>query len=392
MSTQSNILLRSMRQLVPNRETSAILSAMGISYWAYDPIAEELCWQRTDADSIRGYRLAKLSILNALQYYLQPDRKRFMQIISDALEHGLSAPARVTMKTEAGLRTYDLAAARSPDKTTPLVIGVMREHTQETGAGTELPNMLPALSHAFLSASGAVLITDNKGIIRSANARFLKLFAVGTAKQIIGRDARTVPNFIGKKLAEAYSDMLTDKTAVQGTLKLAHAPGAPIEIQFGLHPLALDNTNGGSIFIGEVSAKSMEIAATDVLDAVPTPILVIDLGSHRIKYANKSGRGELGLSPNQIGIEKLSDTLLSAKDVRDLSLVLEKVGWDAGRVWQVNSYIGLKRHYRIRTCFLGDRAQRLVVLEFLPVRLEKDRPGNEKAQNFFSRLLEMSFG
>lgn len=381
-----------MRQLVPNRETSAILSTMGISYWAYDPIAEELCWQRPDTTSIRGYRLAKLSILKALQYYLQPDRKHFMQMISDALEHGLSAPARVTMKTETGLRTYDLAAARFPEKTTPLVIGVMREHTPEPATNAELSNMLPALSHAFLSATGAVLITDHKGVVRSANHQFLKLFAIRNAKQIIGRDARTIPNFIGKKLAEAYADMLMDKTAVQGTLKLPHAPGAPIEVQYGLYPLALDYANGGSIFLGEIAAKSMEIAAADILDAVPAPILVIDLGSHRIRYANKSGRGELGLSPTQIGIERLSDTLLSEKDVRDLTLVLEKVGWDAGRVWQVQSYIGLKRHYRIRTCFLGDREHRQVVLEFLPVRLEKDKPGNEKAQNFFSRLLEMSFG
>ena len=74
-----------------------------------------------------------------------------------------------------------------------------------------------------------------------------------------------------------------------------------------------------------------------------------------------------------------------------MTLVLDKVGWDAGRVWQVQSHIGLKRHYRIRTCFIGKQSSRQIVLEFLPVRLEKDKPGNEKAQNFFSRLLDMSF-
>jgi PAS domain-containing protein len=178
---------------------------------------------------------------------------------------------------------------------------------------------------------------------------------------------------------------------VQGTLKLPQAAGEPVEVLYDLHPMALDNPNGGIIFAGELAANSMEISASEVLDAVPTPILVADLDSRRIKYANKAGRGELGLSARQIGTERLSDTLMSANDVRDLTLVLDKVGWDAGRVWQVQSHIGLKRHYRIRTCFIGKQSARQIVLEFLPVRLEKDKPGNEKAQNFFTRLLDMSF-
>ncbi len=116
--------------------------------------------------------------------------------------------------------------------------------------------------------------------------------------------------------------------------------------------------------MGKIAAASTEIAATEVLDTVPTPILVADLNSRQIKYANKAGRGELGLSATQIGTERLSDKLMNSKDVRDLALVMDRVGWDAGRVWQVESHIGLKRHYRIRTCFIGNQSERQVVLEF----------------------------
>ena len=98
MPTEVNVLIRSMRQLVPNPETSAILTAMGVSYWAYDPVAEELCWQRTDPTSVRGYRLAKLSIHKALHFYIQRDRTRFLQVISNAVEHGLSQTTRVTCR------------------------------------------------------------------------------------------------------------------------------------------------------------------------------------------------------------------------------------------------------------------------------------------------------
>jgi PAS domain-containing protein len=330
--------------------------------------------------------------MKALQYYPQPDRTRFMQLISDAVEHGLSAPARVTMKTDTGLKTFDLVAARILAKTSPLVVGVMRECPPEADAPVELPNILPGISQAFMSASSAVLITDSKGVVRSANQQFLKLFAIKNAQQIVGRDVRTIANHLGKKLTTSFSDMLSGNAPVRGTLKLQNVPGVSIEVLFELYPLALDHVNGGAVFVGEVADASMETTATEILDTVPTPILVVDLGSRCIKYANKAGRGELGLSAAQIGRERLSDTLLSATDVRDLSLVLDKVGWDAGRVWQVQSHIGLKRHYRIRSCFIGDRELRQVVLEFLPVRVEKDKPANEKAQNFFSRLLEMSFG
>jgi PAS domain-containing protein len=391
MSTDINILLRAMRQLIPNAETNAILSTMGVSYWAYDPIAEELCWQRTDATSVQGYRLAKMSIKKALQFYIPADRTRFLRLISGAVEHGLSAPDRVTMKTDTGKKTFDLVAARVTRKATPLIVGLMRGVAPDAPSQVERPSLLPSLSHVFVSASSAVLITDNKGVVRSANRQFLQLFDIKHGQQIIGRDARTISNHLGKKLTAAFTDMLTASSSVQGSLKLPQTTGAQIEVLFNLHPLALDNPNGGSIFVGEIAAASQEIAATEVLDAVPTPILVADLNSRRIKYANKAGRGELGLSTKQIGTERLSDKLMNANDVRDLTLVMDRVGWDAGRVWQVESHVGLKRHYRIRTCFIGDQTERQIVLEFLPVRLEKDKPANEKAQNFFARLLDLSF-
>ncbi|WJS06183.1 PAS domain-containing protein [Roseibium aggregatum] len=391
MSTEVNILIRSMRQLVPNPETSAILTAMGVSYWAYDPVAEELCWQRSDPTSVRGYRLAKLSIQRALQYYIQRDRTRFLQVISNAVEHGLSQTTRVTMKTDGGHKSYDLVASRISGKPAFLIIGLMKECAPEAPVNAELPDILQNLSNVFISNSSAVLITDNKGVVHSANRQFLKLFGISNAKQVVGRDARTIPNYIGKKLAGSFAEMLRSRLASKGTLKLPQAVGDPVEVLYDLHPMALDDPNGGIIFAGELAANSVEISANEVLDAVPTPILVADLDSRRIKYANKAGRGELGLSAKQIGTERLSDTLMSANDVRDLTLVLDKVGWDAGRVWQVQSHIGLKRHYRIRTCFIGKQSSRQIVLEFLPVRLEKDKPGNEKAQNFFSRLLDMSF-
>ena len=391
MSTEVNILIRSMRQLVPNPETSAILSAMGVSYWAYDPVAEELCWQRTDPTSVRGYRLAKLSIHRALQYYVQRDRTRFLQVISNAVEHGLSQTTRVTMKTDGSLKSYDLVASRISGKPAFLIIGLMKECLPEAPVNADLPDILQNLSNVFISNASAVLITDNKGVVRSANRQFLKLFGINNAKQIVGRDARTIPNYIGKKLASAFAEILRSNFASKGTLKLPRSEGEPVEVLYDLHPMVLDNPNGGIIFAGELATHSMEISASEVLDAVPTPILVADLDSRRIKYANKAGRGELGLSARQIGTERLSDTLMSANDVRDLTLVLDKVGWDAGRVWQVQSHIGLKRHYRIRTCFIGKQSSRQVVLEFLPVRLEKDKPGNEKTQNFFTRLLDMSF-
>ncbi|TYC69091.1 PAS domain-containing protein [Stappia sp. BW2] len=391
MSTEVNVLIRSMRQLVPNPETSAILTAMGVSYWAYDPVAEELCWQRTDPTSVRGYRLAKLSIQKALNYYVQRDRTRFLKVISNAVEHGLSQTTRVTMKADGRLKSYDLVASRISGKPAFLIIGLMKECPPEAPVNAELPDILENLSSIFVSHASAVMITDTKGVVRSANRQFLKLFGISNAKQIVGRDARTIPNHIGKKLALAFTDILRSSLASQGTLKLPQSTGEAVDILYDLHPMALDNPNGGIIFAGELAAHSMEISASEVLDAVPTPILVADLDSRRIKYANKAGRGELGLSPRQIGTERLSDTLMSANDVRDLTLVLDKVGWDAGRVWQVQSHIGLKRHYRIRTCFIGKQSARQIVLEFLPVRLEKDKPGNEKAQNFFTRLLDMSF-
>lgn len=389
MPNDINSLLRAMRQLVPNPETNAILSTMGVWYWAYDPVSEELCWQRTDVTSVRGYGWAKMPIQKALQYYVPSDRTRFLQIICGAVEHGFSTLDRVTMKTDTGLATYDLVAARVTGKSAPLIVGLMKE-IRETSENAELPNLLPILSQVFVSTSSAVLITDHKGVIRAANRQFLKLFDIKHAKQIIGRDARTISNHLGKKLVLAFTDTLTANSPVKGTLKLLRTTGEPIEVLFGLYPFTLENPNGGSIFVGEVLAASEEIAATEVLNAVPTPILVADLNSRRIKYANKAGRGELGLSAAQIGAERLSDKLMSAKDVRDLTLVMDNVGWDAGRVWQVESHIGLKRHYRIRTCFIGDQAERQIVLEFLPVRLEKDKPANEKARNFFSRLFDLN--
>jgi len=177
----------------------------------------------------------------------------------------------------------------------------------------------------------------------------------------------------------------------QGALYQPQETGARTEISFVLQPLALENPIGGCIFVGDISTGSQEVPANVILDAVPTPILVADLNSRRIKYANKSGRGELGLSATQLGAERLSDKLLTPSDVRDLFQVVEQVGWDAGRVWQVQSHIGLQRHYRIRTCFIGNPADRQIVLEFLPVRKAADKPANEKAQSFLTRLLELNF-
>jgi PAS domain-containing protein len=391
LPTEVNTLLRSMKQLVPNPETCAILSTVGVSYWAYDPVAEEICWQRTDATSAKGYRLVKFSLRNALEYYAQPDRKRFLLLLSDAIEHGLSSPLTATMKTDAGLKTFEIVAARLAGKSIPLVVGVMRECSPEAPKRDELPDMLSNLAHALASVTSAILVTDRNGVIRSANRQFLKLFTVKNSKQIIGRDVRTIPNLLGKKLPATFTKMLADKTLTQGVLKLPDDTGVAKELLFDLHPLALENPKGGCIFVGEVGADSQALPAADILDAVPTPILVADLNSRRIKYANNAGRGELGLSARQIGSERLSDKLMSPTDVRDLARVLDTVGWDAGRVWQVQSHIGLKRHYRIRTCFIGDKSERQIILEFLPVRKETDKPANEKAQNFFSRLLDMNF-
>ncbi|MFC6658128.1 PAS domain-containing protein [Roseibium salinum] len=390
MSSSINLLLRSMRQLVPNPETSAILASVGVSYWAYDPIAEEICWQQLDADSFRGYRVAKLAIKRALDHYAPADRRRFLQVISDAVEHGFSTPARVTMTTELGQRSYDLAAARIIGKTSPLVIGLMKECQPEASASNELPNILQTLSNAFAVTSSAVLVADRNGVVRSANRQFLKLFSISDSKQIVGRDVRTIPNHLGKLVA-AIGNLLAGHAVAAGSLKHVRKDGTTAEIVFQINPFAIDLPFGGVIFVGELSSDSLEIDAAEVLDAVPTPILVADLNSRRIKYANKVGRGELGLSATQIGTERLTDKLMSAADVRDLSLVLDNVGWDAGRVWQIESYVGLKRHYRIRSCFIGEAASRQVILEFLPARAGKDTPANEKAQNFFSRLLEMSF-
>jgi len=165
---------------------------MGVSYWAYDPIAEEVCWQKPDAASVKGYRLAKFSIQQALEHYAQSDRKRFLQVISDAIEHGMSQSITATMKTEAGLKTIDIVATRLLGKSRPLVIGVMREASQEVPGKIELPNFLPGLAHALASASSAILVTDRKGVVRSANGQFLKVFSVKNARQIIGRDVRTI--------------------------------------------------------------------------------------------------------------------------------------------------------------------------------------------------------
>lgn len=392
MSTDISVLLRSLRQLVPNAETSAILSMMGVSYWAYDPIAEEVCWQSPDATSVRGYRLAKFSIQQALQYYAQSDRKRFLQILIEAVEHGMSPPITATMNTDIGLKTFDIVAARLLGKSRPLVIGVMRETSSEAPGKIELPNFLPGLSHALASASSAILVTDRKGVVRSANRQFLKVFSVRNARQIIGRDVRTIPNLVGKKLAASFSEVLAKNSVVKDALNQPQETGGLREVSFVLQPLALENPIGGCIFVGELGTDAQEVPANEILDAVPTPILVADLNSRRIKYANKSGRGELGLSVGQLGTERLSDKLLSPTDVRDLTQVVDQVGWDAGRVWQVHSHIGLKRHYRIRTCFIGDPAERQIVLEFLPVRKDTDTPANEKAQNFFARLLDLNFG
>ncbi|MCK7614680.1 PAS domain-containing protein [Roseibium sediminicola] len=391
MPTDLNILLRSMRQLVPNSETNALLFSMGISYWGYDPMREEICWQRTDVASVRGYRLAKLPIKQALQYYHQPDRTPFLQMISNAVEHGLSAPLRLTMKTEAGDKLFDLVAARVLRGVAPLVVGLMRECPMDTPAKLEVPSILHSLSHAFVAAPNAILVTDRMGVIRSANRQFLTMFAIKDAKNIIGRDARMVPNHIGKKLSASFASLFSNSKSIQDSFKLAQADGTEKTVLFSLHPLALEHANGGCVFVGEYTNKAQEIAATEILDAVPTPILVADLNSRRIKYANNAGRGELGLTPAQIGRERLTDKLLSPTDVRDLTLVLDNVGWDGGRVWQVHSHIGLKRHYRIRTCFIGDHQNRQIVLEFLPARIEKDQPGNEKARGFFSRLFEINF-
>ncbi len=390
MSSDINILLRSMRQLVPNSETSAILSTLGVSYWAYDPIAQELCWQRTDVTSVRGYRVAKFTIQQALQFYAQPDRKRFMQLISDAVHNGLSSPIQVTMKTEAGTASFELVAALVSDKKAPLIVGLMKECRANSPSAFELPNFLKGLSHVFVSSPAAVLMTDSKGVIRFANQAFLRSFAIKNAKHIIGRDVRTIPNHLGKRLVVSFSDLLENNKEIQGSLQLPQAAGQAQELQFRLHPLELSHPHGGCIFVGEANRQPEGIDATNVLDAVPTPILVADLGSRRIIYANKAGRGELGLSATQIGTERLSDKLMSAADVRDLTEVLESVGWDAGRVWQVESHIGLKRHYRIRSCFIGERTNQQIVLEFLPVRKAKDKPANEKAQNFFTRLLDLN--
>jgi len=391
MPTDPDILLRSMRQLVPNSETNALFYSMGVSYWGCDPVREEICWQRSDVTSVRGYRLAKLSIKQALQHYHQPDRTRFLQMISDAVEHGLSAPLRATMKTDSGNKPYDMVAARVFQGSAPLVVGLMKEVPASAPAKLEIPNILQSLSHAFIAAPGAIMVTDRQAVIRSANRPFLAMFGIKDAKHIIGRDARTVPNYVGKKLAGAFHELFTTKRMVEVTLKLAQADGAEKTVLANLHPLALEHGNGGCLFVGDYTTRSQEIAATEILDAVPTPILVADLTSRRIKYANNAGRGELGLTASQIGRERLTDKLLSAGDMKELTLVLDNVGWDSGRVWQVHSHIGLKRHYRIRTCFIGDQANRQIVLEFLPARLDKDQPANEKAKGFFTRLFEINF-
>jgi len=266
----------------------------------------------------------------------------------------------------------------------------MRESSLTAPGKIELPNFLPGLAHALASASSAILVTDRKGVVRSANHQFLKVFSVKSARQIIGRDVRTIPNLVGKKLAASFTEVLAENAVVQDALKQPQETGVIKEMSFVLQPLALENPIGGCIFVGDVDIDPLEFPAAEILDAVPTPILMVDLNSKRIKYANKSGRGELGLSAGQLGKERLSDKLLTKTDVRDLTRVVEQVGWDAGRVWQVQSHIGLKRHYRIRTGFIGNPTERQIILEFLPVRKETDKPANAKARNFFARLLDLN--
>ena len=301
----------------------------------------------------------------------------------------MSFPITVTKKTDDGLKTVNMVAARLLGKSRPLVIGVVRETSQEASGKIALPNFLPGLAHALASASSAILVTDRKGVVRSANRQFLNVFSVKNTRQIIGRDVRTIPNLVGKKLAASFTEVLAKNNVVKDALNQPQVTGGIREISFILQPLALENPVGGCIFVGDLGADAQEVPANEILDAVPTPILVADLNSRRIKYANKSGRGELGLSAGQLGTERLSDKLLTPTDVRDLTQVVDQVGWDAGRVWQVHSHIGLKRHYRIRTCFIGNPAERQIVLEFLPARKDTDKPANEKAQNFFARLFDL---
>lgn len=391
MSDKISALSRAIRNLAPNREINGLFAAIGASFWVYDPVAEEICWQQDDLDSPRGYRVRKMSIKQALQKYAQPYRVCLLQVIQAALETGFASPVRASLVTDQGPKWVELTAARFTGRDTPLVIGVM----QECAGGADAPQRDTALWKAaaavLASTSAAALIVDPAGTVLWANRSLLELFGIADVRQLLGRDVRTVPNHLGKTLTGKFAQALAgDHDSASGPFE--RNDGIVIELDYQFQSLAPGTANGCIVFSAEISRAKLLVEAGAVLDALPTPVLVVELDTHRILYANTAGQGELGLSAAQIGLERLTDQLLTGSDLSDLTSVLDTVGWDHGRVWQVDTHLGLKRHYRIRSCFLGKRSARRVVLEFLPAKAATDKPANDRANGFFSRLVGVSFG
>ncbi|MBA5776933.1 PAS domain S-box protein [Stappia sp. F7233] len=387
-----NAAYRIIRNHAPNKEAFALLDAVGAYCWAYDPLSEELSWQQRDADSPLGYRVLKIDVKKALLRYDEPDRLKLLRVLTEALENGLSNPAKVKVNTESGPSVYEIVGSRTASRQPPLVVGLMRDCTQDPAKYAYLIGLQQVMGSLLSSLQKAALIVDRNGVIKSANKAFLRTFGIADARQLIGRDVRTIPNHLGKTLSAKFTTVLSGGTVAPGTAHFLLSSGKTIDMEFQIHAFALDKPFGGVAFLGESIKANQGIEAVELLDSIPTPILVADLNSRRIIYANKTGKGELGLSLEQVGKERLSDRLMSEEDIHDLVRVLDTIGWDLGRVWQIDTHHGLKRHYRIRTCFQGDPAARRVVLEFLPAKLKSDEPANEKARGFFARLAEFRFG
>ena len=361
-----------LRTVVPSPCAFRLQKALGLTYWAYNPEIEEFAWFQKKPDNLPGFDEKKADIKSILAKYDVEDTAKLLSSIEEAVRNGISAKHRITMQVDTPKPTvFSVSCVRSTIGSKVLVFGLMRNCEKDMKNEMYLLGVRDLLSDFCASSPSAVLLLGNDGAIRDMNDHFKALFEVDKENTLIGFDVRFEERRLGQTLVKKLVDALATKEQFQGRADFALASGSTIDLNYRVFNFQFRDKYGGIAFAADLVPEPNMTSPGLILDSTLVPIVIIDRRSRMITFANDAAKTQLGIDPERVGTEKLSDRLLKPNDMDRFEKSLSVRGCEPRFDIEttVNSRIGVR--FQVRANFDQSDPKARAVLEFLPAREEK---------------------
>jgi PAS domain-containing protein len=266
---------------------------------------------------------------------------------------------------------FSVSCVRSEIGSNVLVLGLMRNCEKDMRNEMYLVGVRDLLSDFCASSPSAVLLLGNDGAIRDMNDHFKELFEVDKENTLIGFDVRFEERRLGHTLVRKLTDALTTKEQFQGRAGFALASGTTIDLNYRVFNFQFRDKYGGIAFAADLVPEPAKASPDLILDSTLVPVVIIDRWSRVITFANDAAKTQLGIDPERVGTEKLSDRLLKTKDIARLENSLSMRGCEPG--FDIETAVNFKTgvRFQVRANLDQSDPKARAVLEFLPAREEQ---------------------